>query len=153
MSGWNRGFLLGASALVFAALAGVAMAWGGMRARAQSLSMVDQFGGASYAVALQGDALYAGAGPRVLALSAGDPASPALLARSRSLAGVVQRILPAGGEPALVPAHEANHPIDHQSLAIRGCYALRHHFMPNFTLWSFQFASDHMDPTDFRGFF
>ena len=96
MSGWNRGFLLGASALVFAVLAGVAMAWGGMRARAQSLTMVDQFGGASYAVALQGDALYAGAGPRVLALSAGDPASPALLARSQPLAGVVERILPAG---------------------------------------------------------
>ena len=95
MKAWNHRWLAGLMAVAaLFVLAWLGLAPGGPLARAQSLTQVDQFGGAALAVAAAEGTLYAGAGPRVLALDPGDPASPLLLARSQPLEGVVQRILP-----------------------------------------------------------
>lgn len=63
---------------------------------ATGLDVVAQVGGVSRALALVGDLVYLGVGPRVLAVDVSNPSAPTEVARSGVLAGVVESIAPAG---------------------------------------------------------
>ncbi len=56
---------------------------------AYNVELVDQVGGATYAIATQGDYAYVGIGPRVVILDLSDPAAPKMIGRSPVLSGVV----------------------------------------------------------------
>ena len=55
-----------------------------------------QFGGSTYAVAVQGNYAYVGVGPRLVTLDISDPERPAVVGRTAVLPGVVQDVAVAG---------------------------------------------------------
>jgi len=60
------------------------------------LEPIARYGGATHAVAGEGDVLYAGLGARVVALDIGDPAAPVQVGESPVLGGVVQDLVLEG---------------------------------------------------------
>lgn len=73
--------------------------------------VVDQLGGESLALAVDGNTVYLGVGPRVLAVDVSDPTSPQMLGQSPVLPGVVHGIDLAGGY-AMIAAGAGLHLLD-----------------------------------------
>jgi hypothetical protein len=62
----------------------------------ESLELVGQIGGETYAVAVQGDYAYIGIGPRLVAIDVSDPISPTLVGQTDVMPGIVEDIFIAG---------------------------------------------------------
>lgn len=62
----------------------------------ESLELVGQIGGDTYAVAVQGDYAYIGIGPRLVAIDVSDPISPTLVGQTDVMPGIVEDIFIAG---------------------------------------------------------
>jgi len=73
------------------------MAVGAAGAQAQGpIEFVAQYGGPSYAIAVQGERAYLGIGPRLAVLDISHPSSPTLLGKSDPLLGVVENVAVSG---------------------------------------------------------
>ncbi|MFN2283674.1 MAG: LVIVD repeat-containing protein [Anaerolineae bacterium] len=64
---------------------------------AVDMQLVGQFGGASYAVALQGTYAYVGVGPRLVVLDVSDAANPLLVGQTDVLPDIVKDVVVASG--------------------------------------------------------
>ena len=74
--------------------------------QAWNMELVGQIGGATYAVAVQGDYAYIGMGPHLVILNISDPAHPAVVGQTGVLPGVVHSVA-VSGSYAYVAAGEA----------------------------------------------
>ena len=72
--------------------------------RKLDLDLVHQFGGQSFAVAVEGSTAYLGVGPRLIALDITDPNAPRLIGQSDVLPGVVQDIVIANNRAYIAAA-------------------------------------------------
>ena len=66
-------------------------------ADAENVEFVGHIGGATYAVAVQGNYAYIGVGPRLVILDISNPASPTVVGKTPPLSDIVQDIAIAGG--------------------------------------------------------
>ena len=66
------------------------------RADAQNVELVGQIGGLSCAVAVQGDYVYLGVGPRLVVLDVSNPANPTVVGRTEVLPDIVRGVAVAG---------------------------------------------------------
>src|SRR5262245_48234593 len=127
----RQGFRLLGSRLLLALAALVAFAPGGgvlvtAASSATTLEFVGQAGGATDAVAVEGNRAYLGVGPRLVVMDIADPAHPALLGQSPVLGGIVHDIVLADGH-AYVAAGRTIHlvsVIDPANLFSRGAITL-----------------------------
>ncbi|MFQ5616064.1 MAG: LVIVD repeat-containing protein [Anaerolineales bacterium] len=65
-------------------------------ADAENVEFVGQIGGATYAVAVQGNYAYIGVGPRLIILDVSNPFSPVVVGKTLPLPGIVQDVYVAG---------------------------------------------------------
>lgn len=73
--------------------------WAGLTAGqkpTQSVELVGQIGGSSYAIAVEGDYAYIGVGPRLVIVNIADSAHPALIGQTVPLPDVVRDVAVAG---------------------------------------------------------
>ncbi len=75
-------------------------------ARRLTLNLVQQFAGASAAIAVAGDTAYLGVGPRLILLDVADPRAPRQVGQSQALPGLVQDV-DVVGDLAYVAAGDA----------------------------------------------
>ena len=81
--------------------------------------MINQQGGSTYDVALQGDYAFVGVGPRLLILNVADPANPVLISKTDVFSGVVTNVtvannyvyLSAGGDFVIVDVQNVANPV------------------------------------------
>ena len=78
--------------LLFALVLGVAAL-----AQAPTLELLAQWGGTSYAVAVDGTTVYLGVGPRLLVLDAADPSAPVEIGRSAPMPNTVEDVVVRDG--------------------------------------------------------
>lgn len=68
----------------------------GVQSDAENVELAGQIGGASYAVAAQGDYAYVGVGPRLVVLDVSDPSSVAVVGRTDALPDIVMGVAVSG---------------------------------------------------------